>query len=495
MKKFLPFLVFSLLLVSCYQYKELERRVEEPEIAFKDPSIDSAFVKFHLRNGWLILADSWEERGKSLLVEGKEFDEYRKLREVGEFEIPIDSIALVETNRYKGFMTNGQWILTFTLIYYAYQFVWCQANPKACYGSCPTFYVFDGGKPILQAEGFSSSIARAFQKRDIDMLPSATPKDTFLILGLNEALETQVIKDVELVSVKKDKDERVFLSPEEDVFFRVKGMRGVDEFVTQSGDQSTLVNRWDRLEYRSWADPDDLTRPETLRIRFKVRKAGRKGLVIVYRQTLMTTFLFYQTLAYMGKRYGDVFAEIERERPPIEDQLGVISKFSVIFKGRKVAEIKEAGPIAQNACVVDLGYLGYGSYELEIVLTKGLWKLDYLALCDIVGYGRPEYLRPAKVKTTGLLGEDFPIVLLPGDSLLLEFYLRDKDVELFLLSEGYYYEWMRKEWLEEEDPKMLFLLTYFPKIYFRILAPKYKEVEREMERKFWNSKFEGRLSS
>ncbi len=50
---------------------------------------------------------------------------------------------------------------------------YCIANPKACFGSCPTFYLEDEGgrepeRP--QAEGFSESIARVLEARDIDAL-------------------------------------------------------------------------------------------------------------------------------------------------------------------------------------------------------------------------------------------------------------------------------------------------------------------------------------
>ncbi len=48
--------------------------------------------------------------------------------------------------------------------------VFCLANPKACFGSCPTFYAWNGKDMKLMAEGFSSSILRSYEKSDIDML-------------------------------------------------------------------------------------------------------------------------------------------------------------------------------------------------------------------------------------------------------------------------------------------------------------------------------------
>ncbi|HVF39750.1 MAG TPA: hypothetical protein VM939_07610, partial [Gemmatimonadaceae bacterium] len=40
----------------------------------------------------------------------------------------------------------------------------------AIFGSCPTFYADSAGTEILQAEGFSYSIAPLFEKRDVDRL-------------------------------------------------------------------------------------------------------------------------------------------------------------------------------------------------------------------------------------------------------------------------------------------------------------------------------------
>ena len=52
----------------------------------------------------------------------------------------------------------------------------------------------------------------------------------------------------------------------------------------------------------------------------------------------------------------------------------------------------------------------------------------------------------------------------PGDAYRLTFRLPPSDgpLELFLESEGFYYEWMRAEWLAEEDPRMAALALADP---------------------------------
>ena len=76
----------------------------------------------------------------------------------------------------------------------------------------------------------------------------------------------------------------------------------------------------------------------------------------------------------------------------------------------------------------------------------------------------------------------------PGDAWLLRFELPSADVELFLESRGYYYEWMRPAWLDEEDAGELARFAFDGRRELRRLAPKYKRVEPEMDRLFWGSR-------
>jgi hypothetical protein len=60
---------------------------------------------------------------------------------------------------------------------------------------------------------------------------------------------------------------------------------------------------------------------------------------------------------------------------------------------------------------------------------------------------------------------------------------------LFLESTGYYYEWMRKEWMADESPERAATLFLDPERAFRELAPAFKRLEPEMEAAFWASRF------
>src|SRR5690606_12612547 len=114
------------------------------------------------------------------------------------------------------------------------------------------------------------------------------------------------------------------------------------------------------------------------------------------------------------------------------------------------------------------------------------------------GEAQPLRIKPTRIR--GTLGEEyaggrtpatqFPIVTLPGDRYELAYELpRGGDYELFLDSRGYYLEWMRAEWLAEENPLAAVRLFADPARMLRDLAPAYKRVEPHMEEIFWRSRY------
>jgi hypothetical protein len=86
------------------------------------------------------------------------------------------------------------------------------------------------------------------------------------------------------------------------------------------------------------------------------------------------------------------------------------------------------------------------------------------------------------------------LVAMPGEDFRLTFDLPApaQSLELFLESQGYYYEWMREEWLAEENPLMAALVVQHPAQALRQLARPYKAREATMESLFWASRFNTR---
>ncbi|MFQ5676843.1 MAG: hypothetical protein ACE5G1_13180 [bacterium] len=114
-------------------------------------------------------------------------------------------------------------------------------------------------------------------------------------------------------------------------------------------------------------------------------------------------------------------------------------------------------------------------------------------------------LQPSLVLNNGLIDEQARSLLcdssdvltsLPGDTYTLQYLLPydARPYELFPESCGYYLEWMRQEWLEEENPEQLAQLLFFTPTALRQLAPEFKKVEAEMEDIFCELNILGLLS-
>jgi hypothetical protein len=135
-------------------------------------------------------------------------------------------------------------------------------------------------------------------------------------------------------------------------------------------------------------------------------------------------------------------------------------------------------------------------------MAKGAWRLDAVRLASIEGSVTPIRIEPAEVLVAGrpapeararLVAGNNPLVTFPGDEYTLVYRLpRDAPAyELFLETKGYYLEWMRAEWLAEENPARAAGLFLDPRGSLRRLAPAFKREEAALETAFWRSKYAG----
>ena len=79
--------------------------------------------------------------------------------------------------------------------------------------------------------------------------------------------------------------------------------------------------------------------------------------------------------------------------------------------------------------------------------------------------------------------ESQTLITYPGDEHTLVFELpgAPDSSELFLDSRGYYLEWMREEWLAEEDPLRAMMVFSDPEGTLHRLAPEFKRAEVDLE--------------
>jgi hypothetical protein len=473
----------------------------------------SAYLKVHLKNGYVYLLTGWhaDSGGRVISGTGQLFNPGRIVVSSGDFRFPSDSVALFETNVIK--QSSATSALTIMAGVTAVVAGICAANPKTCFGSCPTFYAPDSaGRSVLQAEGFSASIAPALEATDVDMLYASRPmRRDFTIHVTNEALETHVIRRANLLALLRPAGGRVFATPD-GAYFQATGLSAPTACSASERDCRAALAQFDGVQRSSRTDSVDLGTRETIDLVFDSVPRGPLGLVVASRQTLLTTYLLYQALAYLGDDAGTFLASLESGGPElrrrvrgITDLLGRIEVMVPSADGGwvPVGSTGETGPIAVDTKVVPLPEArGLSPLRIRLRLTRGLWRIDYVALAALGDSVAPLRIVPVVVMRDGVSDPDAtkalsdttghqPLVTLPGDAYDIVYRLPHSPAryEFFLESRGYYLEWLRREWLPEANPMKAARMAFDPAGMLRELAPQFKAVEPNLEHLFWSSRY------
>lgn len=527
-KKLTIYLVALVIIVlaiqACKKYNFRANYQDTNTLLHKTQNIQTKpYLKAHLKNGDIyILRDTWQVDTIQNLVSGygSLYDFNRTKVFEGRVSVPIDSVAIFETNTKIQNPEEGR--ITALSILTALDLVVgivCVTNPKACFGSCPTFYINEKDDfHYADAEGFSNAISPSLEYFDIDALNNQTISgNLFSITMKNEALETHCVNDVKLLAYPLKKGERVYQSPSND-FYLCENNYVLKQAIGNDGDITALLKDEDRQERFSLSDENNLSSKEEIVLTFDdVKEVDGLGLILNFRQTLMTTYFIYSAMGYMGDEVGDIFAQLETNKKNKEKLKGGIKKelgnIDIYAWNEKKQEWEyqngfyETGPIAINRQIIPLQNMYSNSnVKLKIVLNKGLWRIDYFALTNI-----QKEIDPLKIPASTILNKgridnvalgkinnpDQHLISMPGSEYKFNFILQDEhvDYELFLYSKGYYLEWMRENWIKNKDLLKLHKMVNNPKKYLREEASFYKEYETTMEQEFWNSKIDTKLFS
>lgn len=506
--------VLGLCLLAGCARRPLERALSEsPPPSHVAGEGREAYLEAHLLNGDVVVFSSWTTTPTEVDGFGVRLDLNREERARGTFTVPVDSVAIFETNRPpEGSNASAFAIMTGITGTIA---LLCAANPKACFGSCPTFYASDGERMVLQAEGFSGSIAPPLEATDVDALFLARPSgDTFTVRMTNEALETHVVRHADLLMVPRPDGGRAW-HVGDDRFQTSGPVMAPLDCSSPDGDCLPTIGTFDGEEYFSLADSTDLGTTELLELTFD-RMAGEPlGLVVGARQSLLTTFVFYQALAFMGEDVGDWFAMLQRRADEAEakgepfelgrgpmDPLIEIEVLAEQPDGSwaPVGLIREHGPLAMDVHLVPLDALPEGPVTLRLRLVKGAWRIDGVGLVALEDAHEPIRVQPSSVLREGapdadalarVLDPEQTLVTGPGDAYTFVYPMppAPDGYELFLESRGYYLEWMREAWMDERDPDRVAQMLFRPEEALRVLAPHFKALEPTMEAAFWQSRY------
>jgi hypothetical protein len=480
------------------------------------------FLKAHLKNGDVcILKDSWKIDTTLNIVSGNgtQYDFNRKQIFQGSISIAIDSVAIFETN-VKILNPEAGRITALSLMAGLDVVVGiiCITNPKACFGSCPTFYINENDNfHYADAEGFSNAISPSMEYYDIDALNHySITNNVFSITMKNEALETHCVKNVKILAYPLENGERVYQSPTND-FYLCENNYSLSFAQANEGDITALLKNIDRQERFSLSDSSNLNSKEEIYLTYdNVKNTDNLGLILNFRQTLMTTYLFYSAMGYMGDNVSDVFYILETDEKMRNNfdattkELGGIECYLWNEKTNSweiQATINETGPIAINRQFIPFhNTQSNAKVKIKLVLNKGLWRLDYVSLTNIKKQVTPIEFLPTTIYNKGKLDNvalveiNSPnkyLLSMPGSEYKFNFTLpgANTDYEFFLYSKGYYIEWMREHWIKDKDLLKLKQMVDNPKKYLLEEAKHYKHYESSMEQEFWNSKIDTKTLS
>ena len=186
----------------------------ENELMYAQKKDTALFLKAHDYYGNVfIFHKSWviDTTERTVKGKGKLYTPERDLLSEGQLFVHIDSVALFETNMPVKKVDYLILPKTLLVMYNVALAGFCLSVPKACFGSCPTFYtdetqnVFD-----TRAECFSNAISPSMEYEDIDdLFEKQSGCRNFSLTMKNEALETHMVNYVKIHALPVHKNEKV----------------------------------------------------------------------------------------------------------------------------------------------------------------------------------------------------------------------------------------------------------------------------------------------
>jgi hypothetical protein len=238
------------------------------------------------------------------------------------------------------------------------------------------------------------------------------------------------------------------------------------------------------------------------------------ALVLTARNSLMSTYVLYEMIAFLGSGYGEFLSRLENGDLHLIASLtnfgDVLGDVQVVYRQpggewRDAGALGYIGPIARATRGLSFSIEDPNApVEVELRFARAHWKFDTATLAPVLATNlKPEIVEPEvadakgrdpKIVEASLRGEGPYLLTSPGDEITLRFPVAHQargSVGYFLKSRGYYYEWMRDDWLRAEDPERAQRYIDDPARAYRELAASYREIEPNIEAVFRSSRFSG----
>jgi hypothetical protein len=462
--------VISFLCFSCFVYSTKVHQL----VPYNLTKNISSPTKAHLTDGSLIIfQDGFSIAEDRLNGTGELYNLKRdKVKSVD--SIQLDSVAFLEY--YKSEVEGGSVLGGFLgpIIFGAG--VSNDRIAKALFGSCPTIYSYDGDNYSLQAECFSYSVNPMSEDSDLDRIDHGCSFDNIYRLKItNEALETHYINYMQLIYVDHRPDYEAFPTDDHDIIF-FAGENLVEHVHDRMGkDISDLVGMRDTNWFQSDSSAlDQLTEKivdDWIDINVKkTRDTNQIILALRLRNTLLNTVLFYdvmlgsagiQSLNWMAGegldlQYALNFQSWYRKHFGLKVQVWNGQEFELVER------IGDCGPIAWRQLAINLDVPKNEDVKIRLSFLPDNWMIDWVGASLPVS-DNPEVRKSNCQSLTKMSmdkididpaplteADDNYLVTYPTDVYHADYQVADQKSELhrtyFLKSEGFYIEWIRRDW-------------------------------------------------
>lgn len=491
-----------------YVFEDLETREIGPaEIPGR---VDSP-VKAHLMNGYVGVMPQGFVLQDDMLVPQDSFRLYDLRLEPVQYSggISVDSILALES--YEEEVMAGQTLLV-SAVATGGAMLAGSGLAVAIFGSCPTIYDIDGENETLESEAFSYSIASLFETKDFDRI-HVTPDERGVVhLDLrNEALETHYINQIELLRISHDKRERAYPDGTGQAMI-VSGER--PPIVTKASDGSSA------LESVTSADGSVFSTPTTrlkeagpgntsdhLDLTWSAPESDSAVVVLKLRNSLLNTILFYDfmianqgvsSLDWMHSHVNSIDAALEMGQF-FRTHLGLRVKVMGPGGYQPVGRIGGVGPIAWEEVAIDVPVLQRDSVRIRLEYLADAWRIDRVAMGNLERVETPERIPVSRVTDAEsneredvrlqLTDSDEEYLITgPGTAYMLEFDsspVADSDASWFMAAQGYYTEWVRGSWIQQNERPEPLVLSEATLV--RVLE-EWRERKPEFEEQFYSTK-------
>ena len=389
--------------------------------------------------------------------------------------IPLDSVVGMESYQIQMQKTSSTLATSGVVVVGAVAAV---AIIKAIFGSCPTFYADSAGSHVLEAEGFSYSIAPLFEQRDVDRLRAGVNADGTVRLEVrNEALETHYINHLELIETRHLAGETVV--PDQSGFPLVLGaLSPAASARDRAGrDVSRTLAKADGDVFST--DPRTLAAADSADLNDFVditvpRPALGDSIAVVFRlrNSLLNTVLLYEgilagpgaaSLNWLGRDVQKITNAIDLGRW-YGKHMGMRISVSDGGSYRQVARFTDKGPIAFHDVAVVVPAPPGDSVRVRLSFVADDWRIDRISFAERFSHAP---VRTVPLQTViGSDGaadtaafasmsnaDDRYLTTTPGQRFSARFAAgnipADSTRTFLLASQGYYTEWVRGSWINK----------------------------------------------